>query len=66
MSDCRTILEIQSLCDGSHQHELLQGRVVSSVHPHAGSAWKTSLAGKYPPQLCHRFAAALASISPKG
>lgn len=51
-------------CDGSHFHEHLQG----TVRPGGSSppVWKTSLAARYPPQLCWAWARALLAAALAG
>eukprot|EP00972_Heterocapsa_arctica_P086061 12684911-Heterocapsa_arctica.AAC.1 len=46
-------------------HEHLQGTVRLESGPHAGRRfWKTTLAGKYPPILCRKWAQVIGAVAP--
>ena len=51
-------------CRGGHWHEHLQGTVRVLEGGRMVSRWRTSLAGKYPPGLCHALASLLALSAP--
>ena len=59
--------QLSRLCPGNHYHEHLSGKV--KVESESGKhtwAWKTTLAGLYPPRLCRTYARVLKSVSPPG
>ncbi len=55
------LLALGSRCQGGHLHEHLQG----TVRQDGKTYWKTSLAGRYPPSLCRRWAQIVGSIAPR-
>ena len=48
-----------------HQHEILEGTVTILKDGVSHTAWKTSLAAKYAPDLCRAWARILKDIAPK-
>ena len=59
--------QLSKLCPGNHYHEHLSGKV--KVESETGKrvwAWKTTLAGLYPPRLCRSCAQVLKSVAVPG
>ena len=55
---------LETRCLGGHHHEHLQGVVKVQQGEKQVTMWKTSLAGAYPPALCHAWAKLLARVAP--
>lgn len=53
-------------CPGGHAHEHLQGTVRIRSGSGLKTVWKTTLAGAYPPGVCHLFAELLVPQAPAG
>ena len=52
------------VCPGGHAHEHLQGTVRVRTLSGLKTGWKTTLAGAYPPAVCHLFAKILVECAP--
>ena len=66
LTDLEELTSLAATCKGGHMHEHLQGTVRLQSGPDAGRRfWKTTLAGKYPPELCRRWAQVLGATAPR-
>ena len=64
VSSLLVIQELSRRCMGGHRHEHLQGIVKVLCGGECISKWKTSLAGAYPPALCHAWVQLLGRDAP--
>ncbi|CAK0844871.1 unnamed protein product [Prorocentrum cordatum] len=66
-SDLPELGILERRCLGGHAHEHLQGKVkVRDRQGRLKQFWRTTLAGAYPPGVCHSAARALARAAPAG
>jgi hypothetical protein len=66
-SNCFVLNQLAALCNCTHKHEVLRGRVkVPNTLGVPEWHWKTALAGEYAPKLCHKWAHLLLSVAPAG
>ena len=62
VTDLRPLQSLGASCSRDHVHEVLQGLV--RLGPGKGTAWKTSLAGRYPEALARKWAGILRACAP--